>query len=95
MNELALVKDPPCYPDRRIARRGVQIPADETGDEDAPARAMGLSALVGRRIYRERGGAKPGEFVTIAADGLVAKIIARPERIPPTLGSCLVPPVAK
>jgi putative ABC transport system permease protein len=45
-----------------------RIPTDATSAvviNKAAARAMGLSDPVGKRIYKEWGGAKPGEFVTI------------------------------
>jgi putative ABC transport system permease protein len=45
-----------------------RIPTDATSAvviNEAAARVMGLSDPVGRRIYKEWGGAKPGEFVTI------------------------------
>jgi putative ABC transport system permease protein len=45
-----------------------RIPTDATSAvviNEAAARAMGLSDPVGKRIYKEWGGAKPGEFATI------------------------------
>jgi putative ABC transport system permease protein len=45
-----------------------RIPTDATSAvviNEAAARAMGLSNPVGKRIYKEWGGAKPGELVTI------------------------------
>jgi len=45
-----------------------RIPTDATSAvviNEAAARAMGLSDPVGKRIHKEWGGAKPGEFVTI------------------------------
>ncbi len=45
-----------------------RIPTDATSAvviNEAAARAMGLSDPVGKRIYKEWGGAKPGEFTTI------------------------------
>jgi putative ABC transport system permease protein len=45
-----------------------RIPTDATSSvviNEAAARLMGLADPVGKRIYKEWGGAKPGEFVTI------------------------------
>ncbi len=45
-----------------------RIPTDATSAvviNEAAARVMGLKEPVGKRIYKEWGGAKPGEFVTI------------------------------